>query len=92
MGGWLWFEAGAPSGAKEAAEKGIHSIRTQDKHPAGAEAHVDFAALAARLKSCPDTKHSTSGYKVSLERLKIHSVQVQGDAPVVDADGDISVQ
>jgi len=25
--------------------------------PAGAEAHVDFGAFAARLKSCPVTKH-----------------------------------
>jgi hypothetical protein len=34
---------------------------------------------------------ATSGYKVTLERLKIHSVQVQGDALIVDADGDIDV-
>ena len=34
----------------------------------------------------------TSGYKVSLERLKIHSVQIQGDDLVVDVDGDIGVQ
>jgi len=27
-----------------------------------------------------------------MERLKIHSVQVQGDALVVDADGDIRMQ
>ena len=27
-----------------------------EKHTAGAEALVDFAALEARLKSCPDTK------------------------------------
>jgi hypothetical protein len=24
----------------------------------GAKAHIDFAAFAARLKSCPDTKHA----------------------------------
>jgi glycine cleavage system regulatory protein len=35
---------------------------------------------------------STSGYKVSLDRLKIHSVQIQGDAIVVDVDGDLSVK
>lgn len=33
-----------------------------------------------------------SGYKVSLDRLKIHSVQIAGDKLVVDADVDLSVQ
>jgi hypothetical protein len=27
-----------------------------------------------------------------LERLKIHSIQIQGDALVVDVDGDLSVK
>ena len=35
---------------------------------------------------------STSGYKVNLDRLKIHSVQIDGDKLVVDADGDLSVE
>jgi hypothetical protein len=35
---------------------------------------------------------ATSGYKVSLDRLKIHSILLDGDQLVVDADGDISVQ
>ncbi|MGA3132150.1 MAG: hypothetical protein ABSD59_15195 [Terracidiphilus sp.] len=35
---------------------------------------------------------ATSGYKVSLDRLKIHSVQIVGDKLVVDADGDLSVE
>jgi hypothetical protein len=35
---------------------------------------------------------ASSGYKVTLERLKIHSVAIQGDALVVDVDGDLSVQ
>ncbi len=35
---------------------------------------------------------AASGYKVSLQRLKIHSVQVVGDKIVVDADGDLSVE
>jgi len=35
---------------------------------------------------------ATSGYKVGLDRLKIHSVQIQGDDLVVDVDGDISVK
>jgi hypothetical protein len=35
---------------------------------------------------------ASSGYKVTLDRLKIHSIVVQGDALVVDVDGDLSVQ
>jgi hypothetical protein len=35
---------------------------------------------------------ATSGYKVTLERLKVHSIQVDGDALVVDVDGDLSVK
>ncbi len=34
----------------------------------------------------------SSGYKVTLNRLKIHSIQIQGDDLVVDADGDIGVK
>jgi len=34
----------------------------------------------------------TAGYKVTLDRLKIHSIQVTGDWLVVDVDGDLSVQ
>lgn len=35
---------------------------------------------------------ASSGYKVTLDRLKIHSIVIQGDALVVDVDGDMSVQ
>jgi hypothetical protein len=35
---------------------------------------------------------NSSGYKVTLDRLKIHSIVIQGDALVVDVDGDMSVQ
>jgi hypothetical protein len=35
---------------------------------------------------------ASSGYKVTLERLKIHSIEIQGDALVVDVDGGLSVQ
>jgi ceramide glucosyltransferase len=41
------------SGARQGAEKGLISIPVPEKHPSGAKAHVDFAALAARLKPCP---------------------------------------
>jgi len=44
------------------------------------------------LRKALEGSTASSGYKVSLERLKIHSVQIQGDSLVVDADGDLSVQ
>ena len=33
----------------------------------------------------------STGYELKLDRLKIHSMQVQGDALVVDVDRDLSV-
>jgi hypothetical protein len=44
------------------------------------------------LRKAMENSTATSGYKVSLERLKIHSVQIQGDNLVVDVDGDIGIQ
>jgi len=44
------------------------------------------------LRKALEGSTATSGYKVSLERLKIHSVQIQGDDLIVDVDGDIQVQ
>ncbi|MGD0732888.1 MAG: hypothetical protein ABR956_16605 [Terracidiphilus sp.] len=35
---------------------------------------------------------ASPGYKVTLDRLKIHSIVIEGDALVVDVDGDISIQ
>jgi hypothetical protein len=35
---------------------------------------------------------ASSGYKVSLQKLKIHSMQIQGDDLVVDVDGDVSIE
>ncbi len=35
---------------------------------------------------------AVSGYKITLDRLKVHSVQVNGDKLVIDADGDLSVE
>ncbi len=35
---------------------------------------------------------ASSGYKVTLEKLKVHSMQIVGDTLVVDVDGDISVK
>lgn len=35
---------------------------------------------------------AATGFKVTLERLKVHSILIQGDALVVDVDGDVSVK
>lgn len=35
---------------------------------------------------------AASGYKVTLDRLKVHSMQIEADTLVVDVDGDISVK
>jgi len=50
---------------------------------------VDAADL---LRKALEGSTATSGYKVMLDRLKVHSMQIQGDALVVDVDGDISVK
>jgi hypothetical protein len=44
------------------------------------------------LRKALEGSTASSGYKVTLERLKIHSFQIEGDALVVDADGDLSVK
>jgi hypothetical protein len=45
----------------ETLETGLEAVSQMlsrsEEHPSGAEALVDFARLAARLKSCPDTIH-----------------------------------
>jgi hypothetical protein len=46
-------QADIPSGAQEAAEKGMFSGKMTEEHPAGAKAHVHSIAFAARLKSGP---------------------------------------
>ena len=50
---------------------------------------VDAAEL---LRKALDGSAASSGYKLSLERLKVHSMQIRGDVLVVDVDGDISVK
>lgn len=47
---------------------------------------------AELLRKALEGSTASSGYKVSLDRLKIHSVQIEGDDLIVDADGDISVK
>ncbi len=44
------------------------------------------------LRKALEGSTATSGYKVTLDRLKIHSIQIQGDEVVVDVDGDLSVK
>jgi len=47
---------------------------------------------AELLRKALEGSTATSGYKVTLDRLKIHSIQIQGDDVVVDVDGDLSVK
>jgi hypothetical protein len=44
------------------------------------------------LRKALEGSTATSGYKVTLDRLKIHSVQIDGDSLVVDVDGNLSVK
>ncbi|MGA2046201.1 MAG: hypothetical protein ABSG96_00840 [Terracidiphilus sp.] len=44
------------------------------------------------LRKALEGSTASSGYKVTLDRLKIHSVLVQEDTLIVDVDGDISVK
>ena len=44
------------------------------------------------LRKALEGSTASSGYKVTLERLKIHSIQIRGDNLIVDADGDIGVK
>ena len=50
---------------------------------------VDAADL---LRKALEGSTATSGYKVTLDRLKVHSMQIVGDTLIVDVDGDISVK
>lgn len=47
---------------------------------------------AELLRKALEGSTAASGYKVTLDRLKIHSIQIDGDDLVVDADGDLSVK
>lgn len=44
------------------------------------------------LRKALQDSTATSGYKVTLDRLKIHSMVIQGDDLVMDFDGDLSVR
>jgi len=47
---------------------------------------------AELLRKALEGSTASSGYKVSLDRLKIHSVQIQGETLIVDADGDLTIK
>jgi len=44
------------------------------------------------LRKALEGSTASSGYKVTLDRLKIHSIQIDGETLVVDVDGDLSVK
>jgi len=44
------------------------------------------------LRKALEGSTAASGYKVALDRLKIHSIQIDGNDLVVDADADLSVK
>lgn len=44
------------------------------------------------LRKALEGSTATSGYKVTLDRLKIHSIQIDGDDLVVDVDGGLRVR
>lgn len=44
------------------------------------------------LRKALEGSTATSEYKVTLERLKVHAMLIQGDTLVVDVDGDIGVK
>lgn len=58
-------------------------------HQVPSSMKVDAADL---LRRALEGSTASSGYKLTLERLKVHSMQIQGDVLVVDVDGDISVR
>jgi hypothetical protein len=58
-------------------------------HQVPSSMKVDAADL---LRKALEGSTGASGYTVKLERLKVHSMQIEGDALVVDVDGDISVK
>lgn len=47
---------------------------------------------AELLRKALEGSTASSGYKVTLDRLKIHSIQIQDDSVVVDVDGGLSVK
>lgn len=59
------------------------------RHQVPSSMKVDAADLIRKALAGSTT---SSGYRITLDRLKIHSAIIQGDALVVDVDGDISIR
>jgi hypothetical protein len=59
------------------------------RHQVPSSMRVDAADL---IRKSLAGSTATSGYKITLDRLKIHSVVIRGDALIVDVDGDMSVR
>lgn len=57
-------------------------------HKVPGSMNVNAATLFRQLLT---KSTETTGYKISLDRLKIHSMQIQNNMLVVDLDGDLSV-
>src|SRR5580704_14127432 len=89
-GGWLDFQADFPSGAKAhllsgsvfgAAEaEPFQSWKFAGGLAEGEPFQTPKVNAPELLRKALEGSTLSSGYKVSLERLKIHSVQVLGDA------------
>jgi hypothetical protein len=58
-------------------------------HQVPSSMKVDAADL---LRKALEGSKAFSGYKVTLERLRVHSMEIKADVLVVDVDGDIKVE
>jgi hypothetical protein len=59
------------------------------RHQVPSSMRVNAADL---LRKALSGSTASSGYKITLDRLKIHSAIIQGDALLVDVDGDMSIR
>ena len=69
---------------KQAVEKPGISGEIGGEHPSGPKGHADFAALTARLKSCPDTKRPFESASTSFSAAsKALTYQSRPDTPLM---------
>ena len=67
-----------------ASGQGVAACEDLHENPAGAKAPINFSAVSARLKSCPDTKQA-EGDAVQIEgKAELH---IEGKAELRDEDG-----
>jgi hypothetical protein len=62
----------------QAAERGPDASETAEQRLAGAKALVGIATIAARLKSCPVTKHAKDSAMVSFSAACISGAALSG--------------